>query len=82
MFEITLLKVVIGVILYLAVGQLVATKIIADYEWEPKTPIKRFLLFEACAIFGLPCITVLILAILVFSIVEIPYNIFVEDTDP
>jgi len=77
-----LLKIIIVAILYLAVGQLVATKIIADYEWDPKTPVKRFLLFETCAIFGLPCITALILAILVFSIIEIPYNILVEDTDP
>jgi hypothetical protein len=77
-----LIKIIVLSILYLAVGQLFAIRIIADYEWDPKTPLKRYLLLETVAIFGPPIFVILIAIILIFSLIEVPYNIFVEDTDP
>ncbi|MCX6745761.1 MAG: hypothetical protein NTX00_01955 [Candidatus Parcubacteria bacterium] len=67
-------------ILYLAVGHIFALKIIDDYEWDPKTRLKRFLLLEAVAIFGPPICAVLIAIILVYTLFALPYNT-IEDTD-
>ena len=76
-----LLKIIVHSILYLAVGQIFAIRIIADYEWDPKTPLKRFLLLEAVAILGPPILTILITIILVYTLFAVPYNML-EDTDP
>ena len=80
MIETTLLRVVLGIILYLAVSHILAIKIIDDYEWDPKTPLKRFLLLETVAIIGPPICAVLIAIILVYTLFAVPYNM-IEDMD-